>query len=77
MHRPIHFELQVVDPGRSTPFFETVFGWKFSRWEGPQEYRIISTGAKETPGIDGGFIAAPDLRHPGPDFPIALPRESE
>ncbi len=60
MRRPIHFEFQVVDPAQSVVFFETVFGWKFKRWEGPQDYWLVTTGDGDAPGIDGGLMAAPD-----------------
>jgi predicted enzyme related to lactoylglutathione lyase len=35
-------------------FYEQTFGWKFSKWDGPQEYWLISTG--EGTGIDGGMM---------------------
>ena len=57
MPRPIHFEIPAEDPARAITFYETVFGWKFQKWEGgAAPYWLISTG--EGPGIDGaiGFM---------------------
>ncbi len=60
MPRPVHFELPADDPDRAVKFYSDVFGWKFNKWDGPQEYWLISTG--EGPGIDGGMLRRP---HPG------------
>lgn len=54
MPRPIHFEIPTQNPERARDFYTGVFGWQFTRWDGPQEYWLISTG--EGPGIDGGLI---------------------
>ena len=54
MPRPIHFEVPADDPDRAAKFYSDVFGWKISKWDGPQEYWLISTG--EGPGIDGGLL---------------------
>jgi predicted enzyme related to lactoylglutathione lyase len=59
MNRPIHFEIQVPDPEQVIPFYEKNFGWKFNKWEGPQEYWLVMTGA-DGPGIDGGLMRSPD-----------------
>lgn len=55
MPRPIHFEIPADDPARAIAFYESVFGWKFTKWDGPMPYWMISTGAGE-PGIDGGLL---------------------
>jgi predicted enzyme related to lactoylglutathione lyase len=60
MPRPIHFELPADDPDRAAKFYSNVFGWKITKWEGPQDYWLISTG--EGPGIDGGMMRR---MHPG------------
>jgi uncharacterized protein len=57
MPRPIHFEIPAESPERAIGFYEGVFGWTFSRWEGPQPYWLVATG--EGPGIDGGLIQRP------------------
>ena len=45
MSRPVHFEIPADQPGRAIAFYEKVFNWKFSKWEGPMTYWMISTGA--------------------------------
>lgn len=59
MNRPVHFEILSDDPERVASFYEEVFGWKADRWEGPQGYWLVTTGAGEAPetsGIDGGIM---------------------
>jgi predicted enzyme related to lactoylglutathione lyase len=53
MNRVTHFDILSEDPAKLIEFYESVFGWKFNKWEGPMEYWMISTG--EGPGIDGGM----------------------
>jgi uncharacterized protein len=55
MPRPVHFELAADDIARAISFYENVFGWRFEKWAGPMEYWIITTGAEDEPGIDGGL----------------------
>lgn len=55
MSRVIHFELAADDPQRAIAFYETVFGWQISKWDGPIEYWLITTGPEDEPGIDGGL----------------------
>lgn len=44
------------DPKRAIKFYETVFGWKFAKWDGPMEYWMATTGDdKKEPGINGGI----------------------
>jgi predicted enzyme related to lactoylglutathione lyase len=43
------------DVERSINFYENVFGWKFTKWDGPMEYWMVSTGPETEPGIDGGL----------------------
>jgi uncharacterized protein len=56
MPRVIHFEIHTDDPDRAIIFYNSVFGWHFTKWNGPQDYWIIKTGAEAQPGIDGGMI---------------------
>ncbi|MGH8851596.1 MAG: VOC family protein [Casimicrobiaceae bacterium] len=56
MPRPIHFEIHAVDPQRAMAFYAALFGWGFSKYEGPQDYWLIKTGEQGTPGIDGGLL---------------------
>ncbi|HYJ79979.1 MAG TPA: VOC family protein [Longimicrobiaceae bacterium] len=57
MPRPIHFEIPASDPERAIRFYQGLFGWTFTQWEGPQPYWLVSTG--EGPGIDGGLMQRP------------------
>ena len=56
MARVGHFEIHADDPQRAINFYQSVFGWQFNQWEGPQEYWLIKTGAPDSPGIDGGLL---------------------
>lgn len=63
MGRVVHFEIPADDPARAVSFYEEVFGWTITKWEGPSEYWIISTGPEGEPGIDGGLAkrATPEI----------------
>ncbi len=54
MPRPIHFEIHAADPQRAIAFYQKLFGWQFTAWEGPMPYWVIKTG--DGPGIDGGLL---------------------
>ena len=56
MSRVAHFEIHADDPARAITFYENVFSWQFSKWEGPMEYWMVKTGEPEVPGIDGGLM---------------------
>src|SRR5262245_14472153 len=56
MSRVVHFEIQADDPQRALDFYEGVFGWTIQKWEGPQDYYLITTGPDDTPGINGGLL---------------------
>lgn len=56
MPRIIHFEIHVDNPRRAIEFYGTVFGWKFDKWNGPEEYWVITTGENTRPGINGGML---------------------
>jgi predicted enzyme related to lactoylglutathione lyase len=55
MPRPVHFEIPADDPARAAAFYGDVFGWQFTKWDGPMEYWLIGTG-EGSPGIDGGMM---------------------
>ena len=55
MARIIHFDMTARDVERSIKFYQDVFGWKFTKWEGPMEYWMVSTGSENEPGINGGL----------------------
>lgn len=56
MSRVAHFEIHADDPARAITFYENVFGWQFSKWDGPQDYWMVKTGEPDQPGIDGGMM---------------------
>jgi uncharacterized protein len=60
MPRVIHFEIAADEPERAKSFYEKVFGWKIEKWQGPQDYWLITTGPAEEPGIDGGLARRSD-----------------
>jgi len=53
--RVTHFEIPSDDPERAIAFYSQAFGWSINKWDGPQEYWLVETGAGE-PGIDGGIM---------------------
>jgi predicted enzyme related to lactoylglutathione lyase len=55
MGRVIHFELPADDPERAAEFYRRVFSWDVKKWEGQQDYWLVSTGGDELPGINGGI----------------------
>jgi predicted enzyme related to lactoylglutathione lyase len=55
MGRVVHFDIEAEDVERTIRFYEGIFGWKFTKWEGPMEYWLISTGSEDEPGINGGL----------------------
>lgn len=55
MARVVHFEVHAAEPQRAIRFYESVFGWKFSKMPGEgMAYWLISTG--EGDGINGGLL---------------------
>lgn len=56
MPRVIHFEIHAENPQRAISFYSDLFGWQFTKWEGPQEYWMIKTGPDSQKGINGGMI---------------------
>lgn len=62
MPRVVHFEIHAADPDRAVKFYTTLFGWKITKWDGPADYWLISTGPADQRGIDGGL-----LRRHGPE----------
>jgi uncharacterized protein len=55
MPRVIHFEIPADDPARAVKFYETVFGWRIEKWDGPADYWLAMTGEQSQPGIDGAI----------------------
>ena len=56
MGRVVHFEIHCADLDRAERFYTEVFGWRIDHWEGgPIDYRLITTGPDEQPGINGAL----------------------
>ena len=68
MPRVIHFELPAEDPERAAKFYKEAFGWEVQKWDGPQEYWMMTTGDESQIGINGGLMRH-DLSFP-PRTPI-------
>lgn len=60
MNRVVHFDIAANDPEKISAFYRDVFGWEFTKWDGPMDYWMIKTGGDGTPGIDGGVGRASD-----------------
>ena len=56
MAKVIHFEIPADDPERAAKFYEDVFGWEISKWEGPFDYWLVTTGPEDEPGINGAIM---------------------
>jgi predicted enzyme related to lactoylglutathione lyase len=56
MARVVHFEIHAADPERAIAFYRELFGWEFTRWDGPMPYWLIKTGGSGEVGIDGGLV---------------------
>jgi predicted enzyme related to lactoylglutathione lyase len=54
--RVIHFEIHAEQPERAVKFYQTLFGWVITKWGGPADYWLCSTGAATEPGINGGLL---------------------
>ena len=56
MPRVCHFEIYADNPERASGFYSSLFGWTFSKWDGPMEYWMVTTGPDSEPGINGGMM---------------------
>jgi predicted enzyme related to lactoylglutathione lyase len=56
MNRVVHFEIHAENIERAKKFYSGLFGWKFTKWNGPVDYWTIETGSKNEPGINGGLV---------------------
>jgi predicted enzyme related to lactoylglutathione lyase len=56
MPRVIHFEIHAEQPERAVKFYQDVFAWEFTKWDGPMPYWLIKTGPDNQPGINGGLL---------------------
>jgi predicted enzyme related to lactoylglutathione lyase len=56
MPRVIHFEIHADKPERAVKFYQDLFGWQITKWPGPVDYWLVSTGPDSQPGINGGLV---------------------
>ena len=63
MGRVVHFEIPSADLAASRKFYENVLGWELTKWDGPMDYWLVSTGDLSTPGINGGLGGAANEFH--------------
>jgi predicted enzyme related to lactoylglutathione lyase len=59
MPRVVHFEIHADDPQRAVTFYQDIFGWQINKWEGPQDYWLVTTGPENEPGINGAILRRP------------------
>ncbi len=60
MPRVIHFEIYADEADRATKFYSEVFGWQVHKWDGPEDYWLVITGAEGEAGIDGAIMGRPE-----------------
>ena len=63
MPRVMHFEIPAINGAKAAEFYQEVFGWDNTKWEG-QDYWLVNTGDDREPGINGA-ITKPDAMHQG------------
>lgn len=58
MNRPTHFEILADNPEKVADFYKRVLYWEITPWnEGETPYLLVTTGAAEDAGINGGIMA--------------------
>lgn len=72
MPRVTHFEIYTDDPEAVQPFYRDVFGWTFTKFDGPMEYWLVTTGDGKDPGINGGLTRPRPGQSPGTLNTIAV-----
>src|SRR5688572_2042863 len=60
MPRPVHFEIFADQPERALAFYGQVFGWTFQEMPGGTTYWLVTTGADDESGINGGLLQRPE-----------------
>ena len=76
MPRITHFEIPSDDVQRAQKFYNSVFNWEFTKWDGLTDYWMIKTGEDGELGIDGGLTnRAPG--HIGITTTISVPSVDE
>ena len=59
MPRVVHFEIHADDTDRAAKFYTELFGWTITKWGGPMEYSLVTTGPDAARGINGGLMKRP------------------
>lgn len=54
MPKVVHFEIIADNTARARTFYESVFDWKITKWDAPQEYWMCDGG--EGDGINGALM---------------------
>ena len=60
MPKVVHFEITADDTKRAIDFYSNIFGWKVTKWDGPQEYWLIETGDNPETDVSGGISKRQD-----------------
>jgi hypothetical protein len=55
MPRIVHFEVMAENPQRAVDFYTKVFDWQVNKWNGPEDYWLVTTGADDQLGINGAI----------------------
>lgn len=61
MPRVVHFEIPADEPERAAVFYREALGWNVDKWEGPDDYWLVTTGDDSEPGINGGITRRENL----------------
>lgn len=78
MNRIVHFNISADNTVRAVKFYETVFGWKAEKWQGPVDYWLVTTGPDDKPGINGGIGRRQDpADHTSNSIEVASLKEAE
>ncbi|MBX9569339.1 MAG: VOC family protein [Candidatus Obscuribacterales bacterium] len=64
MSKVSRFEVFVDNPERAMNFYGAVFGWKFEKWTGLNDYWMIMAGPQNEFGINGGLSRRPKAGAP-------------
>jgi uncharacterized protein len=72
MPRVVHFEIPADEPERAVEFYSKVFDWKTQKWQGAEDYWVLTTGNGNQAGIDGGLMKR-TAQYPNPVNSIAVP----
>jgi len=56
MSRVVHFEIHADNPQRAATYYQQLFDWQINKWEGPEDYWLITTGPDSEPGINGAIL---------------------